>query len=98
MTIDRVAVRSAVGAMGLALVVWFGGMAGLALVVEPDTVVVFGRAPNLMRATVAADASLVAAGRGFVTLRRQSPGWVRRLYASGAWFVWPVVARGCGRA
>ena len=97
MTIDRASVRSAVGATGLALFVWFGGMAALALVVEPDAVVAFGRAPDLIRATVAADASLVAAGPGFVTLRRQRPGWVRRLYAGGAWFVWPVVTRGCGR-
>ena len=79
-----------------ALAVWFLGMAALALVVEPGAVVAFGRAPQLYGAVVQADAELLGAGNGFVTARAEAPGLARRLYAGGAWFVWPVIGAGCG--
>lgn len=96
MIIDRVRIRRALCALALTLFLWFGGMAALALVLEPNGVVAFGRAPNLVRAAVSADALMVRAGPGYVILSRQRSGLVRELYAGGAWFVWPIVARGCG--
>ncbi len=96
MTIDWARVLRGAGAVAMTLVAWFGGMGALALVVEPGEVVAFGRMPDLIRATTDADALLVRAGPGFVTLSGQHGGWVRKLYSGGAWFVWPIVGRGCG--
>ena len=97
-TIDR---RGAfpvpIAGIAVALAVWFGGMAGLALAVDPPAVVVFGPERNLLAAVRATDALLLSAGPGFVTARADRPGFVRKLYAGGAWFVWPIVKGGCGR-
>jgi hypothetical protein len=97
MIIDRAgeARRVAVGA-GAALLVWFAGMAALALVVEPSAVVAFGPSDFLARAVVGADASVLRIGRGFVIARADASGLTRRLYAGGAWIVWPALTRGCG--
>jgi hypothetical protein len=89
MTID---VAQSARALALVLLVWFLGMAALALVVEPRVVTVFGPAAPLL-----ADPSLriLAVRPGIVTVAGQSPGWVRRLYTQGALFVWPIPKGGC---
>jgi hypothetical protein len=67
-------------------------MAALATLFEPPVVAVFG--PS---ASVLADPSLkiVAIRPGVVLVAGERSGWVRRLYASGAVFVWPIVGGGC---
>lgn len=79
----------------LVLFAWFGGMAALALAINPPAVVVFGPERSLLSAVLAADASLLSLGPGFVIVRADRSGFVRQLYAGGAWFVWPIVKTGC---
>jgi hypothetical protein len=81
----------------LALGAWFGGMAGLALVVDPPGAIAFGPSASLARAVGATDAALLESGAGFVLLWDQAPGLPARLYANGAWFVWPALPKGCLR-
>ena len=92
MTIERKAARFA-GAAFAALAVWFGGVAAAAALFDASSVVVFG--PRAMEAALAAGATLVDARPGFVHVDAEEPGLVRRLYASGAWLVWPATAGGC---
>jgi hypothetical protein len=80
----------------VALSVWFGGMAVLALIVEPVAVVAFGPHDRLFQAVVRADASVVAMGQGFIVARADAAGLPRRLYAGGAWLVWPALGPRCG--
>jgi hypothetical protein len=87
--------RLLVGA-ATALVLWFGGMAALVFVVEPPALIAFGPSARLLGAAVGADASLIAVGRGFIAARAEQPGLARRLYANGAWFVWPALPPTCG--
>ena len=87
--------RIACGA-GVALLAWFGGMAALALIVDPVAVVAFGPSDRISSAVVSADASVIAMGRGFIIARAEAGGLPRRLYAGGAWIVWPALAPRCG--
>jgi hypothetical protein len=91
----REARRIACGAL-IALSAWFGGMAVLALIVDPVAVIAFGPADRISRAVVGADASVITIGRGFIVARADAPGLPRRLYAAGAWLVWPALAPSCG--
>jgi len=79
----------------VALLVWVAGMAAMAFVVQPSAVIVFGPAADLSAAVGAADASVLSMGRGFVTAKADRAGLVRRLYAGGAWFVWPALGSTC---
>jgi len=83
-----------VGAIA-ALSAWFFGMALLALVVDPPAVVVFGSRQALLSAIDHADASLLSMGRWFAVARSERSGITRKLYAGGAWFVWPAIAGTC---
>ena len=80
-----------------ALFVWFGGMAALVFLVEPPALIAFGPKAQLVNAAVKADASILTMGNGFVTARADHGGLARRLYAAGAWFVWPALPPSCGR-
>jgi len=84
-----------VAGMLLALAVWFAGMAALALAVDPPAVVMFGPERSLETALAATETPILSVGPGFVALRAGRPGFVRRLYRAGAWFVWPVMKAGC---
>jgi hypothetical protein len=97
MIIDRgrEARRIACGAL-VALSVWFCGMTVLALIVDPVAVVAFGPRDRISQAIVGADASVIAMGRGFIVARADAPGLPRRLYAGGAWLVWPALTPSCG--
>ena len=90
--------RLAPGAAALAatLALWFGSMAALAFVIEPKSVVAFGGDAALYHALGAADAAMLAKGRGYMIVASDRPGIAGRLYAGGASFVWPIVARSCG--
>jgi hypothetical protein len=70
-------------------------MALLALVVDPPAVVVFGPRQTLLAAVDHADASLISMGRWFTVARSEHSGITRKLYAGGAWFVWPAIAGTC---
>ncbi len=84
--------------MGLLAVAfaWFVGMAGMALVIKPDAVVAFGLPGRIIPAIVASDGALLDAGR-FHVAARTGAATVSNLYAAGAWFVWPIMGKGCGR-
>jgi hypothetical protein len=96
MIIERPSLRFPLKGLLLALAFWFVGMAALACIVDPAFVIVFGADRAPARAVAASRALLVSAGPGFVTARSDEPGYVRRLYANGAWFVWPALRAGCG--
>ncbi len=83
---------------GVALFAWFGGMAALVFFVQPRALIAFGPRAQLIAAAVGADASIVAIGEGFVAASADRGGLARRLYAGGAWFVWPALPPSCGRA
>jgi hypothetical protein len=87
--------RRVIAGLAAALTIWFGGMAVLALLVEPSAVVAFGPRANLIAAVDAADAYVLSTGEGFVTAKADRTGLVSRLYAGGAWFVWPSLEAMC---
>ena len=74
--------------------IWFAGMGVAAITVQPDSVVGFGSPLRMIPAVVSSDGYLVNAGRFYVAART-GPSTVRDLYAAGAWFVWPVIGKGC---
>jgi hypothetical protein len=83
---------------GLLLVaaIWFAGMGVAAMAVQPDAVVGFGSPVSMIPAVAGSDGYLIDAGQFYVTART-GPSTVRSLYAAGAWLVWPVIGKGCGR-
>jgi hypothetical protein len=83
-----------VGLLVVALI-WFAGMAGAALAIRPNAVVAFGMPTQMIPAIADTDGALLDAGR-FHVAARTGPTTVRRLYAEGAWLVWPILSRGCG--
>jgi hypothetical protein len=76
---------------------WFAGMGLAATIVRPDTVIGFGPPASMIASVAASDGYLLDAGRFYVAART-GPSTVRSLYASGAWFVWPIIGKGCGRS
>ena len=97
-TIDQLSLTRALPFRGLLVVafVWFSGMSGMALLIRPDAVVVFGPTDHLIPAIVASDGALLDAGR-FHIAARTGAATVGSLYAAGAWLVWPIMGKGCGR-
>jgi hypothetical protein len=76
--------------------IWFAGMGIAATMVRPDAVVGFGPQAGMIAAVADSDGSLLNAG-SFYVAARTGPSTVRSLYAAGAWFVWPIISKGCGR-
>jgi len=68
----------------------------LAAALATGAAVAFGPVDRISRAVVSADASVIAIGRGFTIARADAAGLPRRLYAGGAWLVWPALASRCG--
>jgi hypothetical protein len=84
------------GAAVTALAAWFALAAAATLALEPSaTVAVFAPLHSAVAATVHADARLINAGSGYVVIRGEREGFVRRLYAGGAWLVLPALTSGC---
>jgi hypothetical protein len=84
-------------AAGLALGVWFAMVAVATVVAEPTRrVVVFASAADAVRALARGDALILGGGNGFTIMHGRKPGFVRQLYAGGAWLVLPASAGGCG--
>ena len=51
----------------------------------------------MIPAVAGSDGYLLDAGKFYIAART-GPSTVRNLYAAGAWFVWPVIGKGCGRS
>jgi hypothetical protein len=77
--------------------IWFAGMGVAAVTVRPDAIVGFGPSARMISAVVASDGYLLNAG-DFYIAARTGPTTVRDLYVAGAWFVWPIIGKGCGRS
>lgn len=89
------AARFAAAASGV-VASWFTALALFTVLIEPGTTVnVFGPRPHTIGALLASDARLLSSGPGFITVWSQTPGFVRRLYAGGAWLVLPGSGKGC---
>jgi len=98
MTIESASASRKLPLAGLFAVasIWFSGMAIAATAVRPDAVVAFGSPARMIDAVTRSEGYLLDAGRFYVAART-GPSNVRTLYAGGAWFVWPALARECGR-
>lgn len=81
----------------LALLTWFGGLTIAARVFEPTaTVLVIGPGRDASIASaVAADVDLLDTSLSFLMVSGRSRGFVKQLYASGAWLVLPLGSGGC---
>ncbi len=85
-------------AIALAVVVgWFATIAVLTYCVDlSPTVIVFGPEATTMAAMSRSDTLVLEGGPGFIVVQGNGRGFVRRLYASGAWLVMPSDLDGCG--
>ena len=81
--------------LATALILWFGGMGATAYFCDPSAVIVFAPNEIAVAAVAGADGELLTSSAGFVTATSDRSGFVRRLYAQGAWFVWPSLTEGC---
>jgi hypothetical protein len=91
--------RRAARFLGAALLVtslWFAGLAAATVLAEPTRrVAVFGPAETTLRALTQGEGRLVDGGTGYIIVQGQDAGFVRHLYAGGAWLVLPVITGGC---
>jgi hypothetical protein len=85
-----------VRAIAAILAIWFGGVAALTVIAEPTpSVVVVGPVSTVLRAAIASDTTILDVHPTFSRLHSGRRGFVRDLYRSGAWFVWPAIDGGC---
>src|ERR1700694_1155284 len=76
---------------------WFVAVAGLAYVADlSPTVIVFGPEAATMAAMSRSDTLVLEGGPGFIIVQGSGRGFVRKLYAEGAWLVMPSNLDGCG--
>ena len=93
--------RLPLGGLLAVLTIWFSGIGMMATLVQPDAVIGFGPPAKMIAAVLSSDGYLLDAGRFTVAAKTGQNGGqrtVKSLYAAGAWFVWPIIARGCGRS
>lgn len=83
----------------VALVSWFGSLALVARLLEPTAaVIVIGPGSRADAASaIDADVDLLDASTAFVIVAGRSRGFVKQLYAGGAWLVLPIGSGGCRR-
>jgi hypothetical protein len=81
----------------LAIAIWFGGLAVAAPMFEPtaEVVVVASNRDAAIASMARADVALVHASDSVITVAGRSRGFVRELYAGGAWLVLPAGNGGC---
>lgn len=81
----------------LAVGIWFGGLAVAAVAFEPtqEVVVVASNRDAAIASIARADVALVHASDTVITVAGRSRGFVRELYAGGAWLVLPASNGGC---
>ena len=95
-TIERTGWHGYVAAGAIVLALWFAGITLATLLIEPTaSVVVIGPRSVTVDAAAAGDAVLLELYPGFARMRSDRAGFVRRLYAAGAWLVWPAIDGGC---
>lgn len=95
-TIEPVRQRPYGATAVIVLAIWFVGIAFMTLLVEPTaSVIVVGPRAMAFDAAAASDAALLEIHPGFSRMRSTQRGFVRRLYAAGAWLVWPAIDGGC---
>lgn len=81
----------------LVMALWFAGLAAVVLIGEPTRgVIVLAPSQTAFRAALSSSALLVGGGNGYVIAFGRHDGFVRELYASGAWLVLPALRGGCG--
>jgi hypothetical protein len=82
---------------GLALAVWFAGLVVAALAFEPtqEVTVVAANREAAIASIARADVALVHASDTVITVAGRSRGFVKDLYAGGAWLVLPASNGGC---
>lgn len=85
-----------IGAALLVTAIWFVVLATVVVIAEPTRDVVVLGPPEISLGAVATGPSLVLdAGQTFVVVRGVRDGFVRELYAGGAWLVLPAMPGGC---
>jgi hypothetical protein len=85
-----------VGAALFVSAIWFAGLAAVVVIAEPTRdVVVLGPPETSMAAVATGPSLLLDAGQTFVLVRGVRNGFVRDLYAGGAWLVLPEMSGGC---
>lgn len=84
----------------LALAGWFTALAFVTYAAEPSRDVMVWVADARMAEMLSTAPVSVMDGRpgGFLRVRGDAPGFVRTLYASGAWIVLPAASGGCRAA
>ena len=94
---DRLRPWRLTGCCVLALAVWFGGLLVAALAFEPTAAVMViapeGRA--VFASARDGDVDFLDAAGSLFTVSGRNAGFVRRLYANGAWLVLPMTEGGC---
>jgi hypothetical protein len=74
----------------------FAGLVAVVAIAEPThDVVVFGPPEASMQAVATGPSLLLDAGQTFILVRGLRAGFVRELYAGGAWLVLPAMSGGC---
>jgi hypothetical protein len=98
-TTDAISLRrwSFVAYGALALTIWFAGLAFAARAFEPtDAVIVIAPSKRAALAAVeTADVAFLDVSDSFVMVAGRSKGFVKELYAAGAWLVLPATGGGC---
>jgi hypothetical protein len=85
-----------IGGALLVSAVAFTSLVAIVAISEPThDVVVLGPPETSMRAVATGPSLLLDAGRTFVLVRGVRAGFVRELYAGGAWLVLPALSGGC---
>jgi hypothetical protein len=88
--------KLAAAAFAVALA-WFVAVAGLTYIADlSPTVIVFGPEKTTMAAMSRSDTLVLEGGPGFIVVQGAGRGFVRKLYAEGAWLVMPSNLDGCG--
>jgi hypothetical protein len=93
MTTDRHSVTRVTAA---ALTGWLVVLVGVTAATEPTRDVLLLGAPAYTLSLLAgSDTRLVTVGEKFTIVRGTEPGFVRALYANGAWLVLPARGKSC---
>ena len=89
-------IRRFVATLFTVLLVWFAGLAIVAVTLEPTADVIVFAPPGTIGAVFSrASVAIVDVPGGFLRARGIEPGFVRALYAGGAWLVLPATFGGC---
>jgi hypothetical protein len=97
MTTEPLGTAQSLKAMSIALALWFGGVIMVTPVLEPTRDVLVFSPVETIAALPSAGATLLDASGSWTRVRRTETGFVRRLYAQGAWIVLPAFDGGCNR-